>query len=63
MRLWIPLVAAGLAVLVYAFFYLLGATEAQGATSFYLANIVGLVVVVVGVVAAGLVIRRAHPPG
>ena len=48
-----------LAVLGYLFFYLLGATETQGDTSFYLANVVGLVVVIIGVVAAGLVIRRS----
>ena len=51
----------GLAILGYAFFYVLGATEAQGTTSFYLTNVIGLVVFVIGVIAAGFVIRRATP--
>jgi hypothetical protein len=62
MKLWIPIVLVGLAVLAYAFYYALGAAESQGASSFDLANSVGLIVVVVGVVAAGFVIRRARPP-
>ena len=61
-RLWIPIALVGLAVLGYAFFYLLTATETQSATSFYLTNVVGLIVVVVGVIAAGIVIRRSGPP-
>jgi len=46
----------------YTFFYTLSVTESQGATSFNLTNSVGLVVVLVGVIAAGFVIRRANPP-
>ena len=62
MKLWIPAALACLIVLAYAFFYLLSATEPQGATSFDIANSVGLVVVLVGVIAAGFVLRRARPP-
>jgi len=60
-KLWIPVVFLGLAILAYAFFYVLTATESQGASSFYLTNMVGLAVFVIGVVAAGLVMRRAAP--
>jgi len=62
MKLWVPVVMGGLILLAYAFFYVLSATEPEGATSFGLANSVGLVVVLVGVIAAGFVIRRANPP-
>jgi len=62
MKLWIPLALVSFAILAYAFYYALGASESQGATSFDLANSVGLIVVVVGVIAAGFVIRRARPP-
>jgi hypothetical protein len=61
MKLWIPVAVGALIVIAYAFFYALSATEPQGATSFDLTNAVGLVVVLVGVVAAGFVIRRASP--
>ncbi len=62
MRLWIPITLIGLAVLGYLFYYALGASESQGVTSFTLANSVGLIVVVIGVIAAGFVLRRARPP-
>ena len=51
-----------LIAIAYAFFYTLSITEPQGAASFNLTNSVGLVVVLVGVIAAGFVIRRASPP-
>jgi hypothetical protein len=62
MKLWIPIAVGSLILLAYAFFYALNATESQGAASFYLANSVGLVVVIIGVIAAGFVLRRASPP-
>jgi uncharacterized membrane protein len=62
MKLWIPIVVGCLILLAYVFFYALNATEAQGATSLDLANSVGLVLVLVGVIAAGFVLRRASPP-
>ena len=62
MKLWIPIVLVGLAVLGIAFYYALGAAESQGATSFDLTNSVGLIVVVVGVIAAGFVVRRGRRP-
>ena len=62
MKLWIPVAVGAVIVIAYFFFYALGATEPQGATSFDLANSVGLIVVIVGVIAAGLVIRRSSTP-
>jgi hypothetical protein len=62
MKLWIPVVLACLIVLALVFLYVLSATEAQGDTSFAFANSVGLAVVLVGVIAAGIVLRRARPP-
>ncbi|HUI23760.1 MAG TPA: hypothetical protein VLY82_05145 [Nitrososphaerales archaeon] len=62
MKLWIPLAVGALIVVAYAFFYALSVTEPQGASSFSLANSVGLILVLVGVIAAGFVIRRASPP-
>ena len=62
-KLGIPMAVGALVILAYAFFYALSATESEGATSFSIANSVGLVVVFVGVIAAGFVIRRANRPG
>ncbi len=62
MKFWVPVVLVGVIVLAYAFFYVLSSTESQGATSFGLANSVGLAVVFVGLVAAGVILRRATPP-
>ncbi|MDA4121413.1 MAG: hypothetical protein OK404_03290 [Thaumarchaeota archaeon] len=62
MKLWIPIAMAGLIGFAYAFFYFMTSVETQGASSFGLANSVGLAGVVVGLIAAGLVLRRASPP-
>jgi len=62
MNLWIPIALGSLAILAYAFFYLLSETEAQGSTSFGVANLVGLVAVFIGLIAAGIILRRASPP-
>jgi len=62
MKLWIPILIFALAVLAILFYYALGAAEEQGATSFDLANSVGLIVVFVGVIAAGIVVRRGRRP-
>jgi len=61
MKLWVPVAVGALIVAAYAFFYVLSLTEPEGANSFDLANSVGLIVVLVGVIAAGFVIRRASP--
>jgi hypothetical protein len=62
MKRWIPISVAAVIVLAYAFFYAISSTETEGATSLGLANSVGLVAVLVGVIAAGLLLRRASPP-
>jgi len=61
LKLWIPIAVGAVIIIAYTFFYTLSVTEPQGATSFDLTNSVGLVVVLLGVVAAGFVIRRASP--
>jgi hypothetical protein len=62
MRRWIPAALATLVILVVIFFYAISAMEQQGASSLGFANAVGLIVVVAGVVAAGMLLRRASPP-
>ena len=48
-------------VLAYALFYALNALGSQGASSVDLANSVGLVAVLVGLIAAGFIMKRASP--
>jgi hypothetical protein len=62
MKLWIPVALGSVIVLTYAIFYVLSSAEVQGATSFGLANSIGLVAVFIGLIAAGLLLRRATPP-
>ena len=62
MRLWVPVTLGCVIVAAYAYFYQLTALEAQGAASVGMANLVGLLIVFVGIVAAGLILRRATPP-
>jgi len=62
LRLWIPLVLACVLALSYAYLYQLTALEAQRASSVGLANFAGLTLVFVGVIAAGLILRRANQP-
>jgi hypothetical protein len=61
MKLWLPIAGAALFVVAYVYFYELSAAEAQGSASIGLANVAGLVAVVVGLVAAGMVMRRGPP--
>ena len=61
MKVWVPVAIVAMIVGAYAFFYLLSVSETQGATSIGLANSVGLLAVFVGLVAAGLMMRRATP--
>lgn len=62
MKLWVPVALGGLIAIAYAFFYELSVAESHGASSFGLANSVGLVAVFVGLIAAGVILRRATPP-
>ena len=61
MKLWIPVALGGVIVLAYASFYALTSAEAQGATSIGIANSIGLVAVLIGLIAAGLLLRRSAP--
>ena len=49
-------------MIVYVFFYTLTLSETQGGSSVGIANTVGLVGVLVALIAAVLIIRRATPP-
>ncbi len=62
MRLWVPLTLGCVIFVAYAFFYQLTILEAQGAAAVGLANLVGIVLVFIGLVAAGLIFRRTNPP-
>lgn len=62
LRLWLPVAGITLVVVAYAFFYALDVTETQGSTSIGLANAAGLVAVIVGLIAAVLIMRRGAPP-
>ena len=62
MKVWTPVAVVAVIVLAYLFLYAMSSTGAQGATTLGFANSVGLVAVLVGVVAAGLLLRRASPP-
>jgi hypothetical protein len=61
MRFWVPLALGGVIVAAYVFLFLVSSLGAQDANSLSLANSVGLAAVVLGIVAAGFVLRRATP--
>jgi hypothetical protein len=61
LRLWIPLAVVALVAVAFLYFYALSASETEGATSFGLANVVGLLGVLVALIAAGFIFRRATP--
>ena len=52
----------GLIVAAYVVFYMISVTESQDSTSLGVANAVGLIAVLVGLVAAGFILRRGSPP-
>ena len=62
MRLWVPLTVGCVIVAAYAYLYQLTLLEAQGAAAVGMANLAGLLLVFVGIVLAGLILRRASPP-
>jgi hypothetical protein len=59
MRRWIPVAMGGLIVLAYAFTYFLGESGAQTAGSLGIVNSIGLAVMVIGLFAAGILLRRS----
>ena len=61
MKLWIPVALALVVVVAYALFYLLSAPGKDGGSSIGIINMVGLASVVIGVVAAGFILRRSTP--
>jgi hypothetical protein len=61
LRLWIPFAVAGLAVIAYAVFYAISAAEPEGAASLGLANIIGLLGVIIALIAAVFIFGRATP--
>ncbi|MDG6951455.1 MAG: hypothetical protein JRN12_06405 [Nitrososphaerota archaeon] len=61
MKIWVPVAVGGLIVIAYALFFAMSAAEPRGATSFGIANSVGLVGVFVALIAAGFIFRRATP--
>ncbi len=62
MKLWVPAALGCVVAAACALFYLLSAVGPQDANSLSLVNSVGLAAVVVGIVAAGFVLRRVAPP-
>ncbi|HYC12485.1 MAG TPA: hypothetical protein VEC02_07525 [Nitrososphaerales archaeon] len=63
MRVWIPLAFVLFLVIASVALYAVTSAETQRASSVGLANIAGLMLVFVGVIAALLIMRRARPPG
>jgi len=63
MKLWVPLTVGCVIVVAYAYFYQLTLLEAQGAAAVGMANFLGLILIFVGLVLTGLILRRASPPG
>ncbi|MGP8124367.1 MAG: hypothetical protein ACLQEQ_00640 [Nitrososphaerales archaeon] len=61
MKLWVPAALGAIVVFAYVFLYYLSTTGNEGGNSVGLVNTVGLASVVIGVVAAGLILRRAAP--
>jgi len=61
MKVWLPLALGIIAVSAYALFYYLSYDGPGGGNSFGLVNSVGLAAVVVGIIVAGVILRRASP--
>ncbi|MDA4125363.1 MAG: hypothetical protein OK438_07975 [Thaumarchaeota archaeon] len=62
MKFWVPLALGSVIIVGYAFFYMISNLGAPGAGTFGLVNSVGLAAVLLGIVAAGVILRRATPP-
>jgi len=62
MRLRVPVALVFVALVVCAYLYWLASSASQAASSVGIANLAGLVLVFAGILAAGLVLRRASPP-
>ena len=62
MKLRVIAAFALVVVLAYVLFFALDSMGSQGSSAFGLVNVVGLTTVVVGVLAAGIIMRRAARP-
>ena len=62
MKAWAVGALGGIIVFAYAFFYILGNSGGGDENPLGLVNSVGLAAVVVGVIAAGVILRRTTPP-
>lgn len=62
LRRWIPVSLIAAVILAYAIFLVIGTLEQQGASSLSFINLVGFILVILGVIAAGAILRRASPP-
>jgi len=61
MKLWVLAAFGAIVMIAYALFYYLSSAGNSGGNSVGLVNSVGLASVVVGVLVAGLIMRRATP--
>ena len=61
MKVWVPVAIIVLLGAIYGLFYFLTATENSGAMSIGVVNLVGLVAVVMGIIAAIIIMTRATP--
>ena len=62
MKIWVPVAFAAVVVLAYLLFFALDSLEGQGTNAFGLANTIGLITVVVGILVAGTILRRSSRP-
>ena len=62
MKVWVPIAFAAVVVIAYFLFFALDSLESQGANAFGLANTIGLITVVVGILVAGTILRRTSRP-
>jgi len=62
MKLRVIAAFALVVVLAYVLFFALDSMGSQGSSAFGLVNVVGLTTVVVGVLAAGIIMRRTARP-
>jgi hypothetical protein len=61
MRTWVLAALGAVVILTYAFFYFLSTSGIGNGNSFVLINSVGLAAVIIGIIAAGFILRRATP--
>ncbi len=61
MRIWVPIAVLLMLLGAYVVFYMIDSSESQGPTTFSLVNTIGLGTVILGVIAAGFILRRSAP--